>query len=119
MTEPNTFPGRTQKSIRAVKNRPSWAESSVGNAEAVQHWLCIGQVPSAEGHETLMVEIVQRDELSADDMSLLGERTPAEILVAGVRLRPADARQLAAFVALAADTIEHDCVEPQFDPVKD
>jgi hypothetical protein len=106
MTKPMAFPGRAQKALQALAQRPVWANRSVGNADAIQHWRWIGTVASAEAHESLTVEIVQRHELSGGSGRTPREGTPTEVLVAGVRLKAADARRLASLVAIAADTIE-------------
>ena len=97
------FPGREQKAVRAVANRPAWAQSSIGNDEAIQHWRHIGQVSSSEGHETIAIEIVQRDELGSGNPVIADDGKSTEVLVAGVRLKASDARRLADLLIRAAD----------------
>lgn len=99
------FPGRDQLAIRAAANRPVWAQSSVGNEEAIQHWRRIGQVASSEGHETLAVELVRRDELGPGDTAMIHDGNSTEALVAGVRLMGTDARRLADLLIVATNLI--------------
>ena len=86
-----------------LRNEPGWTYEILIGDEAVEHCRSIGAVSSADGQESLVVEVVQRDELSEDGTMI--SSGPAQVLVGGVRVSPESARQLAEFLSAAADLL--------------
>jgi hypothetical protein len=80
-----------------------WTYSILIDDDAVEHCRSIGAVPSAEGHEVLVVEVVQRDQLGPNESGSAIDAGPAEVLVAGIRVTSTDARRLAHYLHSAAD----------------
>jgi hypothetical protein len=91
----------------AVWEAPTWATSELVDFGSVEHRLCIGQVDSVEPDEPLVVDVVQRDELDLTAEPISVTRDHAHVSVAGVWLRPDQARELARYLTAAAEVIEN------------
>lgn len=89
--------------MQAAQITPMWAYSIVTDDEAVEHCRTLGAVLSVEGHESLVVEVVQRDELGPGGAVV--DRGPAQVLVGGVRVTAESARRLAGLLTGAADLV--------------
>jgi hypothetical protein len=94
------------KPMHTLQSAPYWTYSSLIDDDAVEHCRSIGTVQSTEGHETIVVEVVQRDELHPTDNGTVIGTGPAEVLVGGVRVTSADARRLAHYLHAAANVAD-------------
>lgn len=83
---------------------PAWATDRHLNEVFIDHLHEVGHVSAAEGEESMKVTIIQRDELTGEERITIN-RSDAEILVGGVRLTPAGARELSALLKIAADLV--------------
>ena len=81
-----------------MKSEPLWTYDILIGDEAIEHCQSLGAVPSADGLESVVVEVVQRQELQAD--AVVGV---AEVLVGGIRVDAENARRLARFLTAAAE----------------
>jgi hypothetical protein len=94
----------------ALWEAPPWATSELVDYGSIEHRRCIGEVTLDEPETPLTVDVVQRDELDLNVEPISITRTLAHVSVAGVWLRPEQARDLARLLDQAVDVIEDQSV---------
>jgi hypothetical protein len=94
----------TTEPVIATWNAPLWAQTHARDDEAVIYSRKIGAVSEVDGEE-ISVEVVQRDELSVADLSVI-TRTPAFVRVAWIRVGLSEAHELGRLLISAGAVIE-------------
>jgi hypothetical protein len=89
----------------AAWEAPPWASSRVIDEETVEHCRRIGEVDPAGEKESLFVDVVQRDELDLSAEPVFVSRTSPQIRIAGIRLSPDQAHDLAGLLNSAVALI--------------
>jgi hypothetical protein len=89
---------------------PAWADQITDDGDLIEAFKILGSIPGAplQEHETLTVIIIQRDEITFVEGDFAIQRHPAEILVGGVSLSLAQARELADLITSAIALIAAD-----------
>jgi len=87
---------------------PTWADQITDDGDLIEAFKILGSIPGAplKEHETLTVIIIQRDEITFSPGHFAVQRHPAEILVGGVSLSLAQARDLADLIKSAIALID-------------
>jgi hypothetical protein len=112
MLEEKVVPGDGRLDMRQTQGGtwlpPWWALSSVAQDESIEHERRVGRVLGSGGREPLQVDVVQREvpALLGDAVQVaLGQKG---VRVAGVRLTPVEAQQLAGMLVYAASLLTQD-----------
>lgn len=83
---------------------PPWAISRIVDEGSIEHRARVGEVRPAGPDQAIVVDVVQRDELSEDATSIA--RGPAHVSVSGILLETCRARDLSEQLLAAADIAE-------------